>query len=173
MTRRTVLALVLAAGGTAQTSQDCVIDPRLARLTGFFHGRPAEQFAGRFLEESDNHGLDWRLLPSLAFVETGGGKRVHRANNWFGWNSGRARFRTVEDAIHTVAEKLSESDRYKGKSLTAVLRIYNRNPSYPLRIRKVMEKIGPKVLETKDEKRDEKHPQCGEQAEGPGPGPGE
>ena len=173
MTRRELVALVLSAGAAAQSPAGCVTDPRLTRLTEFFHGRPAELFASRFLEESDDHRLDWRLLPSLAFVETGGGKRVHRANNWFGWNSGRARFATVGDAIHTVAEKLSESVLYRGKPLTAVLRIYNRHPSYPSRIRKVMEKIGPRVLETKDERRNEQHPECGEQAEGPGLGPGE
>jgi hypothetical protein len=119
----------------------------------FFRSRrcPAAEYTDFFLEEADNHKLDWRLLPSLAFVETGGGRRVRCENNWFGWNSGQARFRMVEDAIHTVAVQLSESGLYRGKSLAAVLRTYNHRPSYPSRIRKVMALIGPKVLENKHE----------------------
>ena len=149
MTRRElVAALVLAVRVAVAKSPDgSAQDPRHSRLEEFFKDRPAEKFAGRFLEESDSHGLDWRLLPALAFVETGGGKRVKRANNWFGWNSGRARFDTVEDAIHIIAEKLTESALYRGKSLNAKMRAYNQHPSYPSRVRRVMEKIGPLVLE--------------------------
>jgi hypothetical protein len=172
--RELVAALVLAVRvAVAKSSDGFVQDPRHSRLEEFFEGRPAEKFAGRFLEESDSHGLDWRLLPALAFVETGGGKRVKRENNWFGWNSGRARFATVEDAIHTIAEKLTESVLYRGKSLNAKMRTFNRHPSYPARVRRVMGNIGPLVLETRHEERnDESDSLGGDQVAGPGIGPG-
>src|SRR6202167_3868403 len=45
---------------------------------------PDQEFTEMFIAEADSHGLDWRLLPSLALVETGGG-RPPKGNNTFGW----------------------------------------------------------------------------------------
>src|SRR5215813_10833003 len=64
-------------------------DERIERLERFFAGRPARVFAEQFLVESDQHGLDWRLLPALCVIETSGGLHVQSRNNWFGWDSGR------------------------------------------------------------------------------------
>ena len=48
---------------------------------------PVESYAATFIAEADSHHLDWRLLPSLAIVESGGGQRDRR-NNIFGWANG-------------------------------------------------------------------------------------
>ena len=40
---------------------------------------PITNLAGAFIEAADRHGLDWRLLPSIVFLETGGGKRENSA----------------------------------------------------------------------------------------------
>src|ERR1035438_3123551 len=49
-------------------------DPRLETLRTFFRlaDCPAEQYAAAFLEAADHNDLDWRLLPSLSFVESTG-----------------------------------------------------------------------------------------------------
>jgi hypothetical protein len=44
---------------------------------------PVESYAGNFIREADAHHLDWRLLPSLAWIESGAGQR-NRKNNLFG-----------------------------------------------------------------------------------------
>src|SRR2546422_10286610 len=68
-------------------------DPRLHALLRFFAkaGCPAKAYSHVFLEAADAYALDWRLLPSISFVESTGGKSA-RNNNLFGWDSGNARF---------------------------------------------------------------------------------
>src|ERR1700733_12378276 len=76
-------------------------DPRLNVLRKFFFtlNCPLVPVAELFVAEADSHNLDWRLLPSLAIIETGGG-RISRGNNIFGWNNGNASFPTLGAAIH-------------------------------------------------------------------------
>jgi len=117
-------------------------DPRLQRLLYFFetYECPARDHAEEFLFAADLHGLDWRLLPSIAFVETGGGKTA-RGNNLFGWDSGRSEFPSVPDGIHWVAWRLANSKLYAGKPADAVLRTYNPHPRYAGLVKLVMKQI--------------------------------
>src|SRR5262249_43070372 len=87
-----VESLAVALSPQAKPAPDYSNDPRLGVLRKFFHQAdcPAERFAHIFLEAADLYHLDWRLLPSLSWVESTGGKSAHN-NNMFGWNSGRTR----------------------------------------------------------------------------------
>jgi len=122
-------------------------DLRESVLRRFFkdHKCPAESFAGVFIAEADAHGLDWRLLPSLAFVESGAGKQA-RGNNLFGWANGKTRFGSISEAIHEVAHALSEGTYYRNKDLVAKLRTYNKNQGYQELVTGVMERISPLAL---------------------------
>lgn len=119
-------------------------DPRLPMLQKFFGamGAPAKDFAHVFLSEADHYSLDWRLLPSISFVETTGGKAA-RNNNLFGWNSGRAVFSSITDGIRTVARNLATGHRYRDKDLDEVLLVYNPNPEYMQKVKSVMTRIAP------------------------------
>jgi len=119
-------------------------DPRFHALRKFFHQSlsPAEHLAAVFLEAADAYALDWRLLPSLSFVESGGGKAA-RNNNMFGWNSGRARFQSASAGIHTVGYHLSHEEAYRGKKLDTVLATYNPNADYGRTVKYVMRSIAP------------------------------
>ena len=119
-------------------------DPRLETLRNFFHlaDCPAEQYAAAFLEAADRNELDWRLLPSLSFVESTGGK-FSRDNNLFGWDSGRTHFPSAEEGIHAVGYRLSHSDLYKDKELDEILSTYNPNVEYGRRVKSVMRRIAP------------------------------
>lgn len=114
------------------------IESRIQALRIFFLGRPAWKYSGVFISAADEYGLDWRLLPSICFVETGGGKQVRQRNNWFGWRSGKARFESVHLAIDTVARALANSPRYADKSVTAKLHVYNPLPRYAPKVKHVM-----------------------------------
>lgn len=103
---------------------------------------PAEDYAGVFVEEADAHGLDWRLLPSLSIVESGGGKHA-KGNNLFGWANGSVRFGSISEAIHHVAAALSVGRSYKGKDLTGKLLAYNPRPDYKGLVTGVMRQIAP------------------------------
>lgn len=122
-------------------------DPRRACLEKFFGDRdcPARHLAEDFLTASDRHDLDWRLLPSIAFVESTGGKNF-RNNNIMGWGSSRETFSSVSAGIHHVAERLQNSSYYRNKELRSLLRTYNPYPAYPGSVIRVMELIGPASL---------------------------
>ncbi len=119
-------------------------DPRLARLREFFSelGCPALKDAESFLEAADRNLLDWRLLPSISYVESTGGKNAPN-NNLLGWDAGRRKFASPADGIHTVAYNLSHGRRYRHKNLDQMLAAYNPNSGYANRIKAVMMRISP------------------------------
>jgi hypothetical protein len=129
---------------TATPAPDYRNDPRLSTLRNFFHKAdcPAERYAEAFLEAADSNALDWRLLPSLSFVESTGGKNAQH-NNIFGWDSGRAHFPNPIAGIHAVGYHLSHSDRYRAKGLDRLLAIYNPNLDYVRKVKSVMRQISP------------------------------
>jgi hypothetical protein len=118
-------------------------DPRLAALQRFFRRfrSPLDSHAADFLMASDRHGLDWRLLPGIAMVESGGGRNYIR-NNVFGWANGRARFDSISHGIAVVATALAKGSRYAGKDLAGKLKAYNPGyPGYPRRVLWFMKKL--------------------------------
>ena len=119
-------------------------DPRLASLEKFFQKGdcPVIKLAADFLRVADQHNLDWRLLPSISLVESGGG-RVANHNNLFGWDGGRAMFASVRAGIHDVASHLGTSKLYRDKDVDGILRTYNPNASYPEAVKSVMRRISP------------------------------
>jgi hypothetical protein len=117
-------------------------DPRVTTLQRFFEKSecPAAEYAGEFLEVADQYALDWRLLPSIAYVETTGGK-ASTYNNLFGWDSGRARFANPEAAIRSVGAHLAQSSLYRSKSLDKILATYNPTGDYGRKVKSVMRRI--------------------------------
>ena len=122
-------------------------DVRVSLLRRFLKEKeaPAARYAETFILEADTHGLDWRLLPSLAFVESGGGKHC-RLNNLFGWDNGTSTFSSITAAIHQVAQSLAEGRSYKGKSTQGKLEAYNESPDYKSLVTGVMQRISPRVV---------------------------
>jgi hypothetical protein len=101
---------------------------------------PAERYAGVFVAEADAHGLDWRLLPSLSIVESGGGKHAP-GNNLFGWANGATAFNSISEAIHHVASALSSGRSYRGKDLEGKLLAYNHSTDYKAMVTDIMRQI--------------------------------
>jgi hypothetical protein len=119
-------------------------DPRLTALKQFFAKAdcPALNYSSDFLETADVYKLDWRLLPSISYVESTGGKFA-RNNNFFGWDSGKAGFASPAQAIHHVGYRLSHSPIYRSKSVDTVLLSYNPDEEYVEKVKSVMRRIGP------------------------------
>jgi hypothetical protein len=137
-----LLALPCAVSSTqsvAQVPANKQDDPRLERLREFFaeYDSPLSSAAAEFLLAADENGLDWRLLPSISIVESGGGK-VYINNNVLGWDSARKSFASVEDGIRAVAGRLANSKLYKNKDLDSLLNTYNPVPNYPDRVKVLM-----------------------------------
>jgi hypothetical protein len=119
-------------------------DPRLHLLRQFFKNRfcPAAELAQEFLDEADTFKLDWRLLPSLSVVESGGGKSCKR-HNMFGWQNGLASFPSFRAGLHHVAFTLANAKYYRNKPLEKLLATYNPNASYGQSVKAVMRSIYP------------------------------
>ncbi len=135
-----------AKAATAEHRNEPVKDRRLAFLRNFFEqgNCPAAKLAPIFLEAADRYALDWRLLPSLSFVETSGGKAA-RNNNLFGWDSGRAAFSSAAAGIRSVAAYLSQSALYRNKDVDGILKTYNGSAGYGRKVKDVMRRIAPAV----------------------------
>src|SRR5664279_3698224 len=136
--------VVLSPRQAPAPAPDYRTDPRLETLRTFFRNGdcPAAEFAAAFLEAADYNELDWRLLPSLSYVESTGGKSA-RNNNIFGWDSGRAHFPSPIASIHAVGYRLAHSILYKDKELDKLLATYNPNLEYVRKVKSVMRRIAP------------------------------
>jgi hypothetical protein len=117
-------------------------DPRFEVLRAFFEKSdcPAQHYTADFLEAADRYELDWRLLPSLSFVESTGGKMA-RNNNLFGWDSGRTQFASPSEGIYQVGYRLAYSDLYRDKDLDGLLATYNPDVEYAPKVKYVMRSI--------------------------------
>jgi hypothetical protein len=111
-------------------------DIRTARLRQFFNTLHCP------IQAADDNRLDWRLLPSISVIESGGGK-IFRNNNLFGWDNGDTPFPTVRAGIHQVANKLGRSLLYRNVDSLGKLRFYNPNPDYAVKVVEVMDTISP------------------------------
>lgn len=130
--------------GKPAIAQEKPKDPRVKLLRNFFvkYQSPVLQFVDVFLTAADENALDWRLLPSISIIESGGGKAAAFHNNIFGWGT-RCAFPSVPHGIRTVATVLSKSDLYKHRDTDGILRLYNPYPDYGIRVKAVMRSVGP------------------------------
>jgi hypothetical protein len=127
---------------TAPPPADVRKDQRFETLRKFFEKSdcPAQHYSAAFIEAADQFELDWRLLPSLSYIESTGGK-LARNNNLFGWKSGRAEFASPTEGIFQVGYRLAYSDLYRNKDLDEVLATYNPEEEYGRKVKFVMRQI--------------------------------
>jgi hypothetical protein len=121
-------------------------DPRTVRLQRFFSKLhcPVVTLSEDFVRAADDNQLDWRLLPSIAIIESSGGK-AYRNNNIFGWRNGDQVFPSIRAGLNHVAYKLGRSPLYRSRSSLGKLRLYNPNEEYPGNVMAVMNRISPIV----------------------------
>jgi hypothetical protein len=118
-------------------------DPRAVRLQRFFtrmHA-PVASLSAAFVRAADENNLDWRLLPSIAVIESSGGKH-YLNNNIFGWGGGSTSFSSIRAGIKQVADRLGHSPIYKNRSVVGKLRLYNsEDDDYAKKVLGVMHRI--------------------------------
>jgi hypothetical protein len=118
-------------------------DPRTQHVYDFLdrHSCSITHLAPSFVLAADLNDLDYRLLPTLAVLESGCG-RAARNHNLFGWANGRKPFGSFEHAIHFVAQRLRLAPHYRNKTTIEKLRLYNRRPAYRAKVLRLMDTIG-------------------------------
>ncbi len=126
------------------TDQSGPTDLRSVRLRQFFCSLhcPIQDLAEDFVEAADDNRLDWRLLPSISVIESGGGK-AYKNNNLFGWDNGLQPFLSVRAGIHNVAFKLGKSALYRNQDALGKLKLYNPSEEYVGKVAAVMQMISP------------------------------
>lgn len=124
-------------------------DPRLVMVREFFlkYDSPVHYLAGEFVAAAEENNLDWRLLPAIAVIESGGG-REYSKNNIFGWDNCRSGFPSIHAGIYTVASRLANSKLYRDKDLAGILRTYNTSGEYARKVLILMESLGPAETQT-------------------------
>ena len=110
-------------------------DPRAAKIDAYFAqwDLPLSGHGKGMIEAADKYGIDWRLLPALAMLETTGGKNLCGDGtnlNAFGYGSCKIHFGTFEASFEAVAKTLSgncerTAHLYKRKSIEGILEVYN------------------------------------------------
>ena len=99
--------------------------------------------AENFVYYADKHGIDWRLLVSIAGLESGYGSRyVQGSYNAYGWGGGYIYFDSWEHGIDSISRSLRT--RYYDRGANTVEKIgpiYAENPHWAQRIRGFMSRI--------------------------------
>ena len=69
------------------------------------YNAPIASRADLFVKYADMYGIDYRLLPAISIVESGGCRHNFKPYNCFGW--GRKSFSSYEDAIKTISRQMA------------------------------------------------------------------
>jgi len=130
-----------------QPAKEEDIDLRLMVLSSYLkrNNSPLADWAADFIRIADEQGLDWRLLPAIAGLESSFGKRlVPDSFNPFGWGGGYIYFESWEDGFGKVAKGLINGPYPQDKSPEALGPIYAPpNPKWGYLVRSIMNKIQP------------------------------
>jgi hypothetical protein len=140
--------------GSAIFKQESIekTDYRSEKLRKFLEEYDSElsPYARQFVKYADEYGLDWRLLPAIAGIESTFGKQmIDGTYNAYGWAGGKYRFASWEDSIATISKSLK--DDYLEKGAVTLFQIAHRYcpPSTTWRYKVVyfMNKIDPIPLD--------------------------
>jgi hypothetical protein len=128
------------------------IDFRIDTLANFFqkYNSPLVPYASTFIQYADEYQIDYRLVPSIAGVESTFGKRIpYGSYNAYGWANGKYYFESWEDSIMTVSKTLREKYYDNGaENIDQIARRYAPpSNSWSWKVKYFMDKIDPFPVE--------------------------
>ena len=86
--------------------------------------------ADTFIAVSKEYNIDWRLLPSIAGVESTFGKFLpSNSYNPFGWANGKKTFESWDQAIKTVGEGINRINLSRGLNTPQLMQPIYAPPS--------------------------------------------
>lgn len=107
-----VFAQEKIAGSSAVLEKpEIQVDNRVIKLKKFLesYDSPLAEYANKFIEAADKYGLDWKLVPAIAGVESTFGKQIPAGSyNAYGWANGAFYFESWEQSIDLVSKSLKE-----------------------------------------------------------------
>ena len=131
---------------------------RAAKIDEFFTERgnlPMVGYGLRMVTDADQYGIDWKIVPAIAYNESTAGLHACRGKdgsqtyNAFGYGGCTIKFKSYNQAIDTVSADIagqipSTSKYFANKSLGEIIDNYNppaANPAYHKLVLWTMNKI--------------------------------
>ena len=124
------------------------VDERVVKLRTFLNSQnsPMAKDAEAFVKYADQYNLDWKLVVSIAGLESGYGKHVPAGSyNGWGWgysNGTVMHFSSWEEGIEAVSKGLRQNYIDRGANdVYAIGRIYAASPTWATRVQYFMNKL--------------------------------
>lgn len=120
-------------------------DNRAGRLAAYFAKKksPFKPYAQNFIDVADKYNLDWTLLPAIANLESQLGLQMPAGSyNPYGWNNGKYRFSSFQNANEIVAKGIRT--RYAPTGAVTPFRIgkmYAASPTWAVRVARYQAEI--------------------------------
>lgn len=115
-------------------------DERALKLAAYLESRNSQlaSYAVTFVEAADKYGLDWKLLPSIAGVESGFARiYVNGSFNAWGWGGGYIYLNSWENAIEVISKALKEkyADKWNARTVEEIGPIWAEDPNWSKKVR--------------------------------------
>jgi hypothetical protein len=126
---------------------------RIAKIESYYarHNLPLQSQAEHFIIAAEEHGIDWRLVAAIGFIESTGGKFSCQTADYsaFGWGSCNIDFDSYAESIDVISMNLGGHNPnteyfYKDKDIRGILESYNPPsivPDYADQVMRQMEII--------------------------------
>lgn len=134
--------------------QELLDAKRIAKIHAYFarYNLPLKDEAEHFVHAANEHGIDWRLVAAIGFIESTGGKFACSTADFsaFGWGSCKISFDSYQESIDVISMNLGghnpkTESYYGGKDIRGILEAYNPPeivPDYADKVMRQMEIIG-------------------------------
>lgn len=120
-------------------------DIRAKALRNVFekYNSPLMDEAENYIKLADKNGVDWKLLPSIAGLESSFGKRLMpNSHNAYGWGGGHIYFDSWEHGIDVITKALNEKYYARGAdTVWTIGPIYAESPTWAVRVDSFMKKF--------------------------------
>ncbi|OGH12725.1 MAG: hypothetical protein A2776_00340 [Candidatus Levybacteria bacterium RIFCSPHIGHO2_01_FULL_40_10] len=126
-------------------------DKKIRAVENIFkkYDSPLVDEASNYVKYAEEYGVDWRLLPAIAGLESSFGKHLMPgSHNAYGWGGGHIYFESWEEGIMKInkAIRANYMDKWGAKDVWSIGPIYAESPTWSVRVNYFMEQINQEYL---------------------------
>ena len=132
------------------SQKDYTLDTRTKAVRNVFkkYNSPLVGQEVSYVKYADEYGVDWKLLPSIAGLESTFGQFLMPGSyNAYGWGGGRRYFESWEDGIKVINKAIRENYIDRGATdVWSIGSIYAESPTWSVRVNGFMQEINQEYL---------------------------